>query len=271
MHIRIVGQGWDNVIARLGDRLALRVPRHAVGDRLLRNEQRWLSYLAPSLPLPVPAPVRLGIADARYPFVWSVNNWIEGEAADLSPPDDAEAIVFPGFLRALHKPAPGQAPSNAHRDCPLTAKQAATEKRMDTLRRVADSITAPLEAIWHRGLETRIDLNPVWIAGDIHARNVVVHQGRLAAIVDWGDICVGDPATDLAGIWALFDNPNARRAAIEAYEMSEETLARAMGWAVFMGVILQETGLQDTPRHAVMGADMLRRLACDHRLLLSAI
>ncbi|MCA8905282.1 MAG: phosphotransferase, partial [Hyphomonas sp.] len=112
-------------------------------------------------------------------------------------------------------------------------------------------------------LAAPVDLARTWIAGDMHARNILVRDGRLAAIIDWGDMCAGDPATDLASIWALFDDPAARAAAIKAYGMSAATLARARGWAVFFGVILLETGLHDHPRHAKMGADTLRRIGED--------
>lgn len=134
---------------------------------------------------------------------------------------------------------------------------------MAVLRRDTDAIKPAIEAIWDRALATPIDLPPTWIAGDVHDRNVLVREGRLAAFIDRGDVCVGDAATDLASIWSLFDAKQARQAAIAAYGMLQATMARAMGWAVFYGVILLETGLVDTPRHAAMGEAILRRLTED--------
>lgn len=262
--LRMADEGWDNVMMRLGPDLALRLPRRAVADRLLRNEQRWLPQLAPHLPLPVPAPVRTGQPGQGYPFVWSVLPWFEGETADLAPPDGSEAPVLAGFLRALHgEPLPPDAPANPVRDCPLTGKQADAEKRMATLKAETNVIGPQVERFWAEGLAALIDSPKSWIAGDVHARNVLVRNGKLAALLDWGDMCAGDPATDLASIWGLFENPAARRAAIDAYGMSDATLARARGWAVFFGVILLETGRRDHPRHAKMGADTLRRLTED--------
>lgn len=259
----VADEGWDNVMMRLGGELVLRLPRRAVADHLLRKEQRWLSGLAPRLPLPVPAPLRTGAPGHGYPFAWSVLPWLDGEPADLAPPDAAEAPVLAGFLRALHLPAPPEAPANPVRDCPLTGKQVDTERRMALLKVGTDAITPAVEAAWQAGLAAPIDVPKVWIAGDVHARNVLVRNGKLAAFIDWGDMCAGDPATDLASIWALFDDPAARREAIAAYGMSEATLIRARGWAAFYGVILLETGLHDHPRHAKMGADTLRRLTED--------
>lgn len=258
--LRIMESGWDNVMVRLGEDLALRLPRRAVADRLIRNEQKWLPSLAPALPLPIPAPLRTGVPGEGFPFHWSVLRWLPGEAADLAPPNADQASILAMFLQALHQSVPPDAPANSVRDCPLEAKRSRTEARMQKLSDLTDLITPDLFAIWDAALAAPIDVSPTWIAGDIHARNVLVQNGKLSAFIDWGDMCAGDRATDLASIWALFEAKDARRTAIEAYGMSEATLARARGWAVFYGVFLLDTGLQDTPRHAVMGELTLRRV-----------
>jgi aminoglycoside phosphotransferase (APT) family kinase protein len=262
--VKIMEAGWDNVMVRVGERFALRLPRRFLADNLLRNEQVWLPTLAPHLPLPIPAPLRCGTPTDFYPFHWSVLPWLPGQAADLCPPDADQAVVLAAFLKTLHGlPLPENAPANPHRDCPLTGKQPSTEQRMRALEVQTDLLTPEIMAMWQAGLSAPIDLTRCWIAGDIHARNVLVDDGKLSAMIDWGDMCAGDPASDLASIWALFAAADARRAAIEAYDMSAATLARAKGWAVFYGVILLETGLQDTPRHAEMGRKTLARLAED--------
>lgn len=261
--IEFAGEGWDNVMVRLGEDLVLRLPRRAIADQLLRNEQRWLPGLAPHLPLPIPAPLRTGVPGQGYPFVWSVLPWLEGETADLAPPDASEAPVLAAFLKAVHRPAPEDAPQNCNRGCPLSVKQEDTERRMALLKAETDAITPAVERAWAEGLAAPNDLPRGWVAGDVHARNVLVRNGKLAAFIDWGDICAGDPASDLASVWGLLEDAAARRVAIEAYGMSEATLARARGWAVFYGVILLETGRRDHPAHAKMGADTLRRLTED--------
>lgn len=265
--MKIMEAGWDNVMVRLGADLALRLPRRALAVPLILNEQKWLPKLAAQLPLPIPAPIRVGRPQHDYPYPWSVLNWIEGEAADLSPPDADQAPILTAFLKTLHSlPLPVDPPSNPYRDCPLTAKQTDIEKRMTVLRQDTDAITPQVEQAWSEGLTADIDLPKSLIAGDVHARNVLVRNGKLAAFIDWGDMCAGDPASDLASIWALFDDAEVRQAAVKAYGMTEKTYQRARGWAVFYGVLLLETGRKDTPRHAKMGADTLRRITADKEL-----
>ncbi len=260
-----IDAGWDNVMARLGDDLALRLPRRAVADANVRVEQRWLPELAPRLPLPVPIPVRLGSPTGDYPFAWSVVPWFEGQTANLEAPAAEEATVLASFLRALHRPAPEDAPKNPHRDGHLRTKQEQTETRMRDLEALGEPLADDLLALWHRALACPIDTDRCWIAGDLHARNVLVRGGRLAAILDWGDLCAGDRACDLASVWALFDSAAARGAALEAYDATAATILRAQGWALFFGVILLQTGLVDFPPHQGMGRATLARLLEDVR------
>jgi len=261
--LEFAGEGWDNVMVRLGEDLALRLPRRGVADQLLRNEQRWLPEIAPDLPLPVPVPLRTGQPQDEYPYAWSVLRWIEGETADLAPPDASEAPILAHFLKALHQLAPDEAPDSDVRGCPLSNKREDTERRMAVLATETDTITPAIRRAWDAGLAAPTDLPRLWVAGDVHARNVLVQNGKFAAFIDWGDLCAGDPASDLASVWGLFESADARHTAIDTYGMSDATLARARGWAVFYGVILLETGRHDHPRHAKIGADTLRRLSAD--------
>ena len=98
----------------------------------------------------------------------------------------------------------------------------------------------------------------------MHPRNVLVAEGRITGIIDWGDITSGDVATDLASIWMLFANRSDREKALSAYaEVSEATLRRAKGWAVFFGIVLLDAGVIDNPRHAEIGRRTLLRVAED--------
>lgn len=264
--IKIMESGWDNYMIKLGDDLALRMPRRTVAERLILNEQKWLPALAPLLPLPIPVPIRIGRPDNVYPFHWSVLRWLPGEAADISPPVPSEYRRLILFLIALHSiDLPTDAPKNSVRDCPLVQKQIDTEKRMDVLSKETSLITSSVARIWEEGLKAKIDIPKTWIAGDIHTRNVLVDNGCISAFIDWGDMCAGDPATDIASIWGLISQPESRHKAIKLYGMSNATIARAKAWAVFFGAILAETGRKDTPRHARMGELILQRLAEDDR------
>ncbi len=253
--------GWDNVMVRLGEDLALRLPRRAAANPLVLKEQRWLHQIAPRLPLPIPVPVRTGVPQQNYPFHWSVLPWLPGSAADLAQPAPSEAAALAGFLQALHMPAPDDAPKNPSRDCPLSDKREDIEARMADLAKQGRPLPSVVIDLWNEALSTAVDLPTTWISGDLHARNILVHEGKLSAFIDWGDMCTGDPATDLASAWALFDDHEARTNVLNAYGASQATISRAKGWAIFFGVLLLHTGLNDTPRHAAMGEAVLRRLA----------
>lgn len=253
--------GWDNIMFRLGETLAVRMPRRKMGGAFIESEQRWLPDLAPRLPLPVPAPVRLGAPGRGYPWRWSILPWMEGEAADLGEPRADQGAVLGGFFRALHVAPPADAPVNPHRGGPLADRAVVLAERFARLAARTSALTPAVMALWDEALAAPIDVPPTWLHGDPHARNVLTSGGRFSAVIDWGDMAAGDRATDLSAIWMLLPDRAARAAALEAYgPVSEATLARAKGWAVMFGVILTDIGLHDDPRMGVMGARTLARL-----------
>lgn len=259
--LREVEAGWDNAMFRLGDQLAVRMPRRAAAAPLIINEQRWLPRLAGQLTLPAPVPLRSGRPGRGYPWHWSVVPWLEGGAADQHAPAADQAPVLGAFLRSLHTPASPDAPPNPVRGVPLARRAAAVEERLLRLVGLTDLITPALLRIWHAALDSPVDVAPTWLHGDLHPRNILVADGALAGVIDWGDLTGGDRATDLAAIWMLFAEPAARAGALAAYgPVSAATLRRAMGWAILFGVMLLETGLRDHPRHAAMGERALRHV-----------
>ena len=259
--LEAVGEGWDNAIYRLGNRLSVRLPRRAAAAALVEHEQTWLPRLAPQLTLPIPVPHRTGTPALGYPWRWSVLPWLNGSAADRNQPAAARAGELGAFLRSLHVAAPPDAPANPFRGVPLADRAAAVEERIERLRRKTDLVTSTLMRLWNAALEAPIDAAPTWIHGDLHPRNVLVDRGTITAIIDWGDIAAGDPATDLAAIWMLFDDAKAIDDALVRYGVpSEATLRRARGWAVFFGVVLLDTGLDGDPRNAALGERILGRL-----------
>jgi aminoglycoside phosphotransferase (APT) family kinase protein len=261
--LRLVASGWDNLIFRLGEALAVRLPRRAVAAELILNEQRWLPQLAPRLPLPIPAPLRIGEPGRGYPWRWSVLPWLAGDTADEAPPDPGEATTFAAFLRALHAPAPANAPHNSVRGGPLHGRAAAFEARWQRLSAREDLLPPELRALWASALAAPLAAERSWLHGDLHPRNILTAHGRLSAVIDWGDITAGDPATDLAAIWMLLETPAARASALAAYAPDAQTLARARGWALHLGLTLLDTGLVDHPQHAAIGLRTLQRLRAD--------
>lgn len=259
-----IDAGWDNAIFRLGDRLTVRLPRRKVAASLIENEQIWLPQLADRLPIPVPTPYRLGKPTEKYPWRWSVLPWLAGVTADRQEPYADRAKPFASFLRSLHVPAPSNAPRNGFRGVPLEQRAASIEERMQRLKTKTNLITAQIEKVWHQALNAPMDVRPTWLHGDLHPRNILVENGAIAGIIDWGDLTSGDMATDLASIWMLFGDRHVRQQAIAEYgNISEATVQRAKGWAILFGVLLLDTGLIDHPQHAVMGERTLRRVAED--------
>jgi aminoglycoside phosphotransferase (APT) family kinase protein len=262
--IQTLDAGWDNSMFRLGEVYCVRLPRRESAAALIENEQTWLPRLARQLSLPIPSACRFGESALGYPWKWSVLPWLPGTPADLAEPDATQAVALAKFLRSLHTPAPSDAPPNAVRGVPLWRRAAAIEERMRRLSVKTDLMTKAVKRTWETALQATCAVSSKWLHGDLHARNVLVENGVITGIIDWGDITSGDVATDLAAIWSLFSEPHARQKALSEYaDISEATLQRAKGWAILFGVVLLDTGLIDHPRHARMGEQILRRLTAD--------
>jgi aminoglycoside phosphotransferase (APT) family kinase protein len=256
-----IASGWDNHLLRLGDELALRFPRRKLAAQLILNEQRWLPQLKEGLPLAIPAPVRIGIAQFHYPWAWSVTPWMEGQTADLSPPDANQGESLAAFFQALHKPAPNEAPRNPYRGVPLYERAAAFAERLASLRDKTGMIDRRVHALWSDALAAPNDMAPTWIHGDLHPRNVLVEHGRITGVIDWGDVARGDRAADLAAVWLLLPQLESRKRAMAACPaVSDATWRRARGWALLFAVILLSSGLVDDARMVAIAERTINRL-----------
>lgn len=242
LELRDVAGGWDNQQWRLGAELAVRLPRTGRAPALLRTEQKWLPVLAERLPLPVPTPVRTGEPSVLFGHTWTIPRWVEGDPADCAPITRADAAeTLAGFLKALHQHAPADAPANPERGIPLAgmrdgfnsaARLIAGEASADAARETWDkAVAAP---VWHRA--------PTWLHGDLHPANVVVQEGALSGVIDFGEMCAGDPATDLSAAWILLPAGAADRFFGSYEDADEATIARARGWAVLRALHLISIG-----------------------------
>jgi len=255
-----VDEGRDNSTWRLGDHLAVRLPRREAAVPFLVNEQRWLPLLAPILEVEVPLPVHLGVPSPLFPFPWSVVRWVPGATAEGHGFGVEGARRLAGVLRGLHREAPEEAPVNPLRGGSLHDRREVVEER---LGRLPESLGeshdwAGLEGLWLDALDAPPPEERVWLHGDLHPRNVVIRDGLLAGLLDWGDVTAGDVATDLASGWMLFDTVRVRREFFRAAGAPEPTLRRAAGWALVMSLTLVDSG---DARQIPLGVVGLRRLA----------
>jgi aminoglycoside phosphotransferase (APT) family kinase protein len=164
--------GWDNEIFRLGDALAVRLPRREAAVALLENEQRWLPQLQPRLPLRVPAPVAVGTPQGSFPWKWSITPWFDGQTLHQSRLDADQVEVLVSFLQALHTPAPADAPFNPWRSLPLAQLQPSFDRCVQALAGGDWAVDGALLQIWEEAARTPPDIPPTWIHGDLHSRNI---------------------------------------------------------------------------------------------------
>ncbi|GIM90669.1 aminoglycoside phosphotransferase family protein [Paractinoplanes toevensis] len=272
--VRLGARGWDNQLWRLGDDLAVRLP-WATGsaDELLRNERTWLPGLAPRLPLPVPVPQRFGEPSARFPRPWLITTWVPGSPADRFPvtrgADAATALA--AFLTALHRPAPAGAPTGRDRGGPLAdrAEGFARGVAAATGRGLIDDPDA-VRAVWHDAVTAPKWTGPaMWIHADLHPANVLTAGGTLCGVIDFGDLCAGDPAYDLSAAWLLLPDDSAA-GFHAAYRPAPDaaTLRRARGWAMaraLSGILIGDAGVRGLPGGKATWAAPAR--AALHRLI----
>jgi aminoglycoside phosphotransferase (APT) family kinase protein len=264
--LHVVSSGWDNVTLRLGEHLAVRVPRRASAVPLVRNEQRWLPVLAPLVGVDVPVPVRVGHPSDRVPWPWSVVPWFHGRPAIELPPHARGGLAVPlaDVVARLHVPAPPDPPVNAYRGVPLRRRDAAVRDRL-----ASGAVPEPARvlAVWERALEAPSwDGPPLWMHGDLHPANLLVgDDGGLAALLDFGDLTAGDPATDLAAAWLTFD-AEGRHAFRERLTgrlgTDPDTWVRARGWALVMATAVLVAS-DDDPLFGRLARDALAEVLAD--------
>ncbi|HMM43856.1 MAG TPA: aminoglycoside phosphotransferase family protein, partial [Thermomicrobiales bacterium] len=200
--------GTDNALYRLGDDMVVRLPRIGWAAGQPEKECRWLPGLAPRLPLPIPAPLACGEPAGGYPWRWSIAPWLPGENATLDRVADLDSFAadLDSFVTTLHGidasggPTPGA--HNSGRGVPLALRDADTRAAIAEFGDRIDGDAAT--AAWDAALSAPVwDGPPVWVHGDIQSGNLLVVDGRLSAVIDFGCLGAGDPAVDLIVAWNL--------------------------------------------------------------------
>ena len=233
--------GNDHRTFRLGDGLVARLPADLGYVPQVAKEQRYLPFLAPHLPLPIPAVAGVGRGTALFPAPWSVYGWLHGIRPDPVRLRDDVALAeqLACFLGALQRtdatdgPAPGQ--HSAFRGGPVSQWDEQVTRRFDLLDGARRDRA---RGVWRDALAAEFAGPPVWVHGDVAIRNLLVDDAhRLCAVIDFGCSAVGDPVCDTVIHWTQFRGP-ARHVFRDVLDLDDATWARGAGWTLWKGLIM---------------------------------
>ena len=229
--------GWDNRTFHLGDTMTVRLPSSNEYAPQVEKEHRWLPALAPLLPLPIPVPLAMGKPTKDYPFHWSIYQWINGDTASTKniPDMNQFAVFLAQFIIALQKIDSTNGPISSTRGCPLTTYDAETRQAIMILKNTIDTDT--VTALWNTAIASTWNKPPVWVHGDIAPTNLLVNKGKLSAVIDFGSMCIGDPACDLAIAWTFFKKES-RAIFRTTLALDDATWERGRGWALWKALII---------------------------------
>jgi aminoglycoside phosphotransferase (APT) family kinase protein len=259
--------GWDNRTYRLGTELAVRLPTAAGYVPAVDKENRWLPVLAPCLPVPIPSVLAVGVPGDGYPFPWSVRKWLPGPTAQHGRIRDHAAFAgsLGEFLVALRSCDPGGGPvageHSFHRGASPAHYDLETRECLATLDGRVDGPLA--EAVWQAALSAEWTGDPVWFHGDVASGNLLVSDGTLSAVIDFGTSGVGDPACDLVIAWTFLSG-RGREVFRESVGADDATWARARGWALWKALIGLRASGGDAER-ASSELRVIRAVLDDHR------
>jgi aminoglycoside phosphotransferase (APT) family kinase protein len=269
LHIKPVEfGGWDNRTFHLGDEMSVRLPSAQGYAAQVEKEHLWLPRLAPLLPLPIPSPLAMGAPGEGYPWRWSVYRWIDGEVATIEHITDLHefATTLAHFLTALQgiDPSGGPLPGahNFYRGGPLTVYDAETRQALAALGGEIDADAAM--AVWEAALDAKWQVPPVWVHGDVAVGNLLVKEGKLSAVIDFGCCSVGDPACDLVITWTFFSGQS-REAFRAGLSVDGAAWARGRGWALWKALITLAAAIHTDEAKAKDARRVIDEVLTDHK------
>ncbi len=260
--------GWDNRSFRLGETMLIRLPSASRYVVQVEKEQLWLPYIASRLQLPIPEPLALGQPGQGFPWPWSIYRWLDGKplAMELDQTDLHQlARDVAGFLTALQAIDASNGPAagihNFHRGGSLSVYSDETHAAIETL---SDEIDVDLARdVWAKSTASGWQGAPVWVHGDVAEGNLLVKDGRLSAVIDFGSCAVGDPSTDLILAWTLLDR-DSRRVFRECLPFDLQTWQRGRGWALWKALITLAAQRPNRTHLAEWSRRTIREIFSDH-------
>jgi aminoglycoside phosphotransferase (APT) family kinase protein len=251
---RLDSSGSTNALFRLGDNLLIRLPRQPGGSSTIAKEAKWLPILRPSLPVQVPEVVGVFEPDCGYPERWSVVRWMDGEHPEVVTPETpadprrrnlaADLAEVVRSLRAAEVPGEAVSDPDLHwyRGEPLATMDEVTRQNIERCRALGDFAfdLDAAERLWAEAMTlpgTTDRPAPRWYHGDLAAENLLIRGGRLAAVLDFGALSIGDPAVDLTVAWEVLDPP-ARQVFRSELEVDDATWLRGRAWALALTLMI---------------------------------
>ena len=233
--------GWDNRTFHLGESMLVRMPSAEKYAAKIEKEFRWLPILAPLLPNQIPIPLVMGNPNDEYPWQWGVYKWLEGETVSAVANIDLNQLArnLASFLNALHAidtsggPLAGE--HNFYRGGSLEVYDAQVKQTITILKDKIDALA--IKNIWEFAIATQWQKAPVWVHGDVASGNLLIQNGKLSAVIDFGGLAIGDPACDLAIAWTLFNNTS-RQIFKNSLAVDEQTWLRGQAWALWKALII---------------------------------
>jgi len=234
--------GHDNRTFHLGKEMLVRLPSAEGYAAQVQKEQKWLPRLMPYLSIQIPEPITMGRPSKYYPWNWSVYHWIDGKSANtpslVKPNLNEIALGLATFINELHKiditDGPTAGTHNYYRGGDLSVYDTDTKKVLTKLRRYIDVRKAAV--VWEKALSSYWNQQPVWVHGDLSSGNIILKDGHLKAVIDFGCMGIGDPACDLVIAWTFLTTDS--RAILKSHlSLDDDTWERARGWALWKALI----------------------------------
>lgn len=235
--------GHDNRTFHLGNEMTVRLPSRKEYAPQVEKELMWLPKLGQHLSLPISSPIASGKPAENYPFPWSINKWIEGDTVTYDNVKDLNqfAVDLAKFLKefqeidATNGPIAGE--HNFFRGGSLNVYNEETQNALINLKDIFE--VEKLSKIWADALQSEWEQDPVWVHGDVAVGNLLVRDGKLCGVIDFGILGVGDPACDYVMAWTFFDKES-REIFRNTLECDENTWNRAKGWALWKALIVYD-------------------------------